>query len=552
MRSTWLLALLLALPALAGCIGSSDEPDLAENALEFEIAWSEKALAFGEDHDHNDRAQHRGLSTPNFDVLGYSPLNSTYYDGAPAGAYFCGDAKEVEDGRRIAAVESRSDVGFALADVTDPANPVWIGELVMQTTRIYDLAVAPNGQNIVLATADLREDPVPNPELASPNLPNPELTNSEKPGSEEPEAQILWRSACSDEPVLLTWTTSQAEDTQPRPMSLVVVDISDPAAPAVVESQPLPGNGHSIFATEEAGMSWLVVTTTRYPTPGPTGALPGQNQMTAYAFYELAGDGAQASASLLSIYRPQPYDEPRMDDGVPELGPRGHDAWLHTHPGTGGVVAYLAGGDRFSILDMSDPSNPEPLGAWQVRESGSGGGSDGGTVHSALPLEQLWDGKHYTIIGPEFAGHPEGYPSGLLYVIDTTDPTDPEPVAAWTLPHELDWSGTYMFSNHYYSVVDETLFVSMYHGGIWAVDLSPIRNATDWVSLPSIGVYLPDIDPPTEPADSQRWAPTVEEALAMPDGTLVTFDGNSGLYTLGFDATRPAPAPTPWEIPVHE
>jgi hypothetical protein len=34
----------------------------------------------------------------------------------------------------------------------------------------------------------------------------------------------------------------------------------------------------------------------------------------------------------------------------------------------------------------------------------------------------------------------------------------------------------------------------------------------------------------------------------MPDGSVVTFDANSGLYTFRFDDSAPMPAPEPWPL----
>jgi hypothetical protein len=215
-----------------------------------------------------------------------------------------------------------------------------------------------------------------------------------------------------------------------------------------------------------------MVTTTR--VPGPVGVpVPvegaNENAFSVYAFYELVDTDTGPQLQLLSTWKRQPDDESNR-----VLGPRGHDGDLAIHPGTGELTAYLAGGDRFTILDMSDPTQPQELGRWTVKGPGTPEGE--GTLHTGYALPELWGETHYTVVGPEHAGHPEDHPSGIIWVMDTTDPTQPEDVAAWTLPHQVDWNGTYQFSNHYVSVVDHTLFVSMYHGGIWAVDLTPLAD----------------------------------------------------------------------------
>lgn len=528
MRGRLAAPLLVLTLVVTGCLGVVDDDATEDPSDRFEVAWADKALPFGDGHDHKDPAHHRNLSTPNFELVGHDPLISSHY-GKPAGAYFCGDAAPVEDGRRLAAVESRSEVGFAIADVTNASEPRWLGELVMTTTRIYDLAVAPDGQHVVLVTSDTKEDPIPSP-LATPGT-------AKAPSS----TGLMWQTPCMDEPVpvpLAEEARAQAEDPVPRPMSIVLVSIEDPENPEVVQQEPLAGSGHSVLAKRIDDRDWVVATTTRLPGPVGTPGL-NENGISAYEFYEIIDDRLE----LLSVWKRPPSEDPT--DGT---GPRGHDADIGIHPKTNETVAYLAGGDRFTLLDMTDPRQPTELGRWTV--SGPGTPAEEGTLHTAYALPELWNGTHHTIIGPEHAGHPEGYPSGIVWVMDTTDPTDPKEVAAWTLPYEVDWNGTYMFSNHYFSTHEQTLFVSMYHGGIWAVDLGPLVDGPPdtFLSLDSIGVYLPTLSPPEPVAQADRWAPTQEEVLAFDDGTLVTFDGYSGLYTLTFDADDPAPAPEPWPI----
>src|SRR5688572_1524050 len=95
---------LLAVLPLAGCL-SDDGPAVgpdgrdADGNLVFRDDWAERALPYS-GHDHFDPAQHRGLSTPNFEERGWDPLISEYY-GRSAGGYLCGDSVDAGD-RRLA------------------------------------------------------------------------------------------------------------------------------------------------------------------------------------------------------------------------------------------------------------------------------------------------------------------------------------------------------------------------------------------------------------------------------------------------------------------
>lgn len=163
------------------------------------------------------------------------------------------------------------------------------------------------------------------------------------------------------------------------------------------------------------------------------------------------------------------------------------------------------------------------------------------------------DDKHYVIAGQEFIQRPENRPSGWVYVIDDTDPTNPVEVGRWTLPYdsEPNWAEgspccLETFSTHYFRLVDRTLFVSMYHAGLWAVDLS----APELLAEPNaIGVFVPDRSPPDprrEPTGGYDLTPFVLDAFTSPDHTISVFDGYSGLYSVKFDPTVELPAPTPW------
>lgn len=545
MRSA-LVVLVMLLTLVAGCIGDNDQGTDDTVTTTFLSDWSERALPYSGDHDHADPKHHQNLTTPNFEILGHDPLISPHYGTTPFG-YLCGDAGETLDGRRLAVVESRSDVGFAIADITDPYAPQWLGELVMPRTYVYDLAVVPDGKHVVLVTSNVKntvpELPVDAPApLGTPaarlaqtptdtmtdtttDTPTdtPTLTTDTDGTLRNPD--ILWRTACQPEGAPMRWAA--AEDPVPRPVSMLLVDIQDPENPAVIDQRPLPGYGHSVFTTMMDDEILMLVSSVGNPN--------AQN----WQFYTLLDTPAQATLQYLSTVTSPLHED--MDTAA--LG--GHtDGWIHTHP-NGQQLAYLVGGRDFLVVDIADPTQPETIGYWTDAVPGRTGPV--ANLHSAYPMPELMDGRHYTIIGPEYGGHPEGQPSGNVWVIDTTDPTDPHEVAAWTLPHEVDWNGTYMFSNHYLTAYKTTIFVSMYHGGVWALDLGAVTPG-EFTLLPSVGVFMPAKEVEKPPAEKFRWAPTLEEVLSFPDGSLVTFDSMSGLYTFRFDASDPAPSPEPWPV----
>ncbi|HUR69857.1 MAG TPA: hypothetical protein VM370_11485, partial [Candidatus Thermoplasmatota archaeon] len=125
-------------------------------------------------------------------------------------------------------------------------------------------------------------------------------------------------------------------------------------------------------------------------------------------------------------------------------------------------------------------------------------------------------------------------------------------VARWTLPvdTEENWQNNgkdrcclETFSTHYFRLVDHTLFVAMYHAGLWAVDL------TDPATPHSVGVFVPDRAPPDprrEPVGGYDLTPFILDVFPQADYSLTVFDAYSGVYSLKFDPTKPAPAVPEW------
>jgi hypothetical protein len=529
------IGLLLA-AVLAGCVTPDDsEDDPVE--LRFDPEWALKALVHGEGHNHEDRHDHLDLTTPNFQVVGWDPMVSPYHGTTPGG-YACGDVQDTLEGRRLAVAEARTGVGFAITDVTDPFEPVWLGELVMPTTRVYDLAVVPDGRHVVLVMSNVYLPSLP----AAAAQVDPLRLVEDASGQQVLEGSE-WHWRCNEGPVPLRWAVDESEvDPVPRPFSILLVDIEDPSSPTIVDQKPLAGYGHSVDATVIDGE--FLVTASNVGNP---------NQMT-WQFYEVVESAAGMHVlDPLSMYV-SPLELERFDDNP--IG--GHtDGWIKVHPVDSVPYAYLVGGAYLIILDMSDPRMPQEVSFWT--DVADHRAPPYGNIHSAFVMEGLYYGRHYTVIGPEFFYKENDWvqPTGTIWVIDTTDPTDPVEVAGWTLPHDVEWTGAFMYSPHYLTVLENTIFVSMYHGGIWALDLSVVPpDPAEFTLLDAVGVFMPVKESTHPPETLFRWTPNLQEAYSFPDslhpdlpgGVLVTFDSNSGVYVFTFDESQPAPAPEPWPV----
>jgi hypothetical protein len=344
--------------------------------------------------------------------------------------------------------------------------------------------------------------------------------------------QPLFRDACTGETRAVG-----PEQMLPLAPATLLIGVHDPASPTFEDAQPAPVLGpHSVSTALIDNETYVMSSTTNLAHQG-----------SYFQFFQVMGSPVGHKLLLLSVYQaPSASAKPAVINGHV-------DASMHKHPATGQTIAYLADWDAgLIVLDMSNMRAPRELAQWSEFQGGLGylAGEESGNLHETLPLDELWDGRHYTIVGQEIVGKPADHPSGWVYVLDTTDPAKPVEAGRWTLPVDVAWDASLQFSTHYVEVVGRTLFVTLYHGGVWAVDLSTPEKIA---SPPTIGAFVPDrVSPSPAEGDGGRageGVPDVLDVLAYPNGDLVVFDAGSGLYVLRFDAGDPAPAPEPWPVP---
>ena len=528
--------LMLTLLPLAGCLSDSDSPvgpdgRDADGNLVFREDWAERALPYS-DHDHFDPAQHRGLSTPNFVERGWDPLISEHY-GRSAGGYLCGDSVDTGD-RKLAAVHGiGTDVAFELVDVTVAEAPVLLGEFIMPRAASRDVALTPDGANVAVAisTPDANDA---NYFAAVSTATTPEELALEKAGV------AYWRSSCNDGPVPVAGPADLAriaglsalsgpEQEVPWPPGVMLVSIADPKAPTVSGYYSLPVLGaHSVYAGELEGSTLVIAAVVNLVAATSN-----------FWFFEVGEQGLV----LLSQYAE------RADTAGAPLVNGHNDAVVQKHPITGQPLAYLANWHQgVTLLDLTNPRLPVRVSNWN--DSPGLGNADlvqdgSGNVHEAIPIEGTWGGKHYTVVGQEILDHPGGTPSGLVYVIDTTDPAAPKEVAQWTLPVDVVWDSGGVFSTHYVSIYNSTVFVAHYHAGVWAIDLSGLLDGSVDAGdehPPAVGVYLPaNVSPQPPPDGSYDWTPTIMDANSLGNGDLVIWDCTSGIYVVSFDDSQLAP-----------
>ena len=501
MKKSWLILLVLL---AAGCVAPGAQQLNAASVPNADAAagWALKALPSGSGHDHNDPTQHKGLSTPNFQVLGYEPLGTASMQNKSAGGWACGELATTKDGRKLAVVNSfTTDVMFVLVDITDAAAPHKVGEFVLPEGHAYDVAMTPDGTHVLIAQNN------PRPSAVSASLP---LASTQR---------AYYRDAC----------TGAQSDLDPNQIlsalpGVVLVNIEDAAHPKIVNGFFSGVLGpHSVATARVDNVTWAIVS-----------ALQLEHQASFYEFYQIDGD----ALNLISVYQAPPAVRT-----APPPVLNGHmDGTIAKHPVTHQLLAYLADWNAgLIIVDMTNPRVPITLSQYSEASDPTQYIDPAGSIHDVWPLNTTWEGKHYVLAGQELGDKPAGRPSGWVYIIDDTDPTNIKVAGRWTLPVESPWQGFLVFSLHYIAVYDHTLFASAYHAGVWAADISDVAHPK------TLGVFVPDREPPSPPDPKKLTAsPDVEDILVQPDGTLVTFDAYSGAYTVKFTPDPSVPALPAW------
>ncbi|HUR26316.1 MAG TPA: hypothetical protein VM327_09930 [Candidatus Thermoplasmatota archaeon] len=527
-----LAALVLLAALMAGCANSKDDPAEGGAPVMADTSWVARALHDDSDnHDHRDWAQHVGLSTPNFIELAHDPLGIPAFGNKTAGGYFCGGATTTAEGRRISVIHSfDTSVAFLVVDVTDPTHPVHLGDYILDHAQTYDVDITPDGKHVVIAADPSAGETPPGGGLTALDVVAGKWSFDVAQVGKPIVVHQGFRDACTGE------LRAGPDQTVAAGPSTILVSIEDPSNPVFESLVPSPVLGpHSVSTAEVNGVTYVGASITNL-----------LHQGSYYQFYKLTEApvlGTQLEPVSFVDAGQYGNDVEGGASGVALFN--GHvDAEISVHPVTGKPVIYLSDWDGgLIVLDFSNPRMPLQLGSWKDR------GPDNGAVHSTRSIPGLHDGRHYLLVGQEFIGHPSNRPSGWIYVLDDTDPTNVFEVGRWTLPIDVqaEWNGVELYSTHYFRAVGDTVFAAMYHGGIWAFKLD-FDHPDSMLLPPSVGVFMPDhtSQQGRQPTGFYDYAPFVLDVFPYEDNNLVIYDGLSGVYSVHYDASKDMPSPEPW------
>lgn len=532
----WGVPLLVAVLALSGCLFASEDPaspstsDPAPqgNGTALPQDWAEHLIPEGPDHAHPDPLQHRNLTTPNFEVLGWDPMVTDRYNATASPAY-CGALTSQGERDYLAVTGGTSDVAITIVDVTDPGNPRVVGELVLPRSPVFDVDFVDGTPYVAVATFRA--------ELNGGNASGiREGATAPRPGTVQP----LWRDACGN-------TYEGPATPLPKAAGVVLVDLSDVTEPTVEDHVPQPVAGpHNVFADTVDGEPMILSSVTNFA-----------HAASYFNFYRVS-QTSPLGAELVDVGTWSSQLSSRTKDPPPRPPAPTNihvDGWIQQHPVTNETIAYLANWNGgIVILEYQGPHRLEKRAVWNDYQPGTPGrsfislftskGQMTGQWHRARPIEGTWNGSHYTVIHQEVSDRPAGRPTGMVAILDTTDPGDPVPVARWTLPVDPNWTELKHYSPHYLTVQNRTIFVALGHGGLWALDASPEH----WPRLPSAGAFVPARESPAPPPESVSNAYAPEPFLGDVQATenaILTFDDN-GVYTVAFNRSAEVPHPEPW------
>jgi hypothetical protein len=479
-----LLSLLLAAPALAGCLaGQQGAPaSPGPTASEYDAIEAAIGAPINESHDHNDPKLHQGKY--NLErvaaVTGYAdpaqePPQTSFVETAVKNgyAYVC---------------RSGPDEGLVIFDVHDIEHPKQVGYVHLDAGFEPDVEVSDDGKWAFWETQRLPG------EGADPMDP------TSAPGA--------------------------------APYGIHLVDISDKAHPKWVGFTPVAPNGpHSITYARIKGEDYVFAGVYSWQYVGtsvgtPTLAPPMTQRLEIYKL-----DTSLPVAQLTEVASYIDPDAANENPATPQGGLMPHDVSITVHPITGKTYAYVAYWDLGVItLDVTDPAHPTKVSAFK-----DFGPAPYKEVHMARVFNHTIDGKVVMVVEPEIGGEPD---SGYITFADATDPAHVTYLSSWRIPGNITSQGGSL-GPHYFDVLDGRVAMASYHAGFWVMDVHDHANlmhprTVAYAEVNATGQALPG------PAGGLGGGASAFDAWWADETHVVGGDVHAGLVV--FRYTGPAPA----------
>jgi hypothetical protein len=296
-------------------------------------------------------------------------------------------------------------------------------------------------------------------------------------------------------------------------------DVSDPSSIEEAAFLPLEGGAHTVDIMTIDGTTYVFALN--------------------YGVQILEVVDSPAGAELAKVGH-WAYAGPEMTDAPDYENPGDYSAWglraAYAHdmkpvmdPDEGPLLYVAYAYQGMQILDLSEPSAPEPIARWTPPGDASPWYThtvDAATIH----------GKRVIVVGSEVFEDRHFDTPSPIWILDGSNITDPKLEATWTNPAETG-SQNLLFSAHFLRIDEGYIHLSHYHGGSWVLDIStPDRQADPRVA----GAYLPSQDtgytPDTECCLGFNLAgiPVTMDAVGDGDVTYAA-DIQTGVYAIQTD-----------------
>lgn len=289
----------------------------------------------------------------------------------------------------------------------------------------------------------------------------------------------------------------------PYLVGLQAWDATDKAEPRLAGHIYVDGGCHMVSVLEQGGEEYA------YCAP---------NDNTVRVFH-LARQGQAVVFEPVSIWSPGDLSEVVTYKVSPTRAQFTHDMTAQLDPLTGEAVMFVSFWDLgVHVVDVSDPAEPKLLGKW----AGEDATLWGGRIHTAMAT--LIDGKRVVVTIPEYADIP------AVFVLDATDYGAMRLLSEWTAHADGDYGERpALFSTHNFQLVDGKVYLAMYHGGVWVLD---IRAPEKPVPL---GYFLPAGEPGVGLGLVSSGVVPDTWDVVVANGHMLAVDIPTGLYVLNFE-----------------
>jgi hypothetical protein len=470
-RTTLALALVLALAPLAGCL---DPTTVDPQSVVTDAQKVLPHLELSDAHDHKDRASHDVAW--NMESIGYDPVAP---DVTKLGRYNHVVVHGTTAFVTAYSLEAGGAPGLATFDVSGD-DPVLLATLATPDVTPIDVHVSADGKYAILAGHRDNRFTLPGD-----------------------------LQTCTGTPMIDVCTPYV-------PGGVILVDVSDPSSPSIVDTYAsAPSGAHTAKILEIEGTQYVFVASYGF----------AYASRLASTVEILEVSSTPLGTKMVPVTRFFP-NEASGNDGERRLFV--HDMWIEEHP-DGRMLMYVSYWDGGVVIaDVSDPANPTELAAWKDFDAVTFG-----NIHFAKPLGVIGE-KHITYAAPEYGSAEH---AGEAYILDTTVPEEPKLLAKWVLPGNPINDGGYRFSPHNFDIQGTMLVYAHYHGGIWVLDVADPSN-------PVVKGYAFPVVPEGEPAfEATEDAPNIWAAQWTERGTILASDIGTGLHHFRVVSAEPGTPP---------